>query len=94
METQRLSVLLRLIAQSERMAILMLLLDSERSLDELAQLTGLPATTVSNHLARLRSENVVDFTRYLRISEYRLTSTEAAAILQTLRRLQNGETEE
>lgn len=89
METKRLSSLLKLIANPERMAILFMLMDSERSIVELSEALGQPATAVSNHLARLRSEGLIDFTRYHRIIEYRLVSEEAAAILNTLRNLEN-----
>lgn len=93
METKRLSSLLKLIANPERMTILFMLMDSERSIAELSEALGQPATAVSNHLARLRSglrsEGLIDFTRYHRIIEYRLVSEEAAAILNTLRNLEN-----
>ena len=78
METKRLSSLLKLIANPERMTILFMLMDSERSIAELSETLGQPATAVSNH-----------FTRYHRIIEYRLVSEEAAAILDTLRNLEN-----
>ncbi len=89
METKRLSSLLKLIANPDRMTILFMLMDSERSIAELSEALGQPATAVSNHLARLRSEGFIDFTRYHRIIEYRLVSEEAAAILNTLRNLEN-----
>ena len=89
METKRLSSLLKLIANPDRMTILFMLMDSERSIAELSEALGQPATAVSNHLARLRSEGLIDFTRYHRIIEYRLVSEEAAAILNTLRHLEN-----
>ena len=89
METQRLSSLLKLIANPDRMTILFMLMDSERSIAELSEALGQPATAVSNHLARLRSEGLIDFTRYHRIIEYRLVSEEAASILNTLRNLEN-----
>ena len=89
METKRLSSLLKLIANPDRMNILFMLMDSERSIAELSEALGQPATAVSNHLARLRSEGLIDFTRYHRIIEYRLVSEEAAAILNTLRNLEN-----
>ena len=89
MENQRISTLLKLIANPERRAILFLLLDSEHSVPELAEAVGLSATSISNHLAKLRTEGVVDFTRYHRVIEYRLVSEEAAAILNTLRHLEN-----
>lgn len=89
METKRLSSLLKLIANPERMTILFMLMDSERSIAELSEALGQPATAVSNHLARLRSEGLIDFTRYHRVIEYRLVSKEAAVILNTLRHLEN-----
>lgn len=70
METKRLSSLLKLIANPDRMTILFMLMDSERSIAELSEALGQPATAVSNHLARLRSEGLIDFTRYHRIIEY------------------------
>ena len=89
METKRLSSLLKLIANPDRMTILFMLMDSERSIAELSEALGQPATAVSNHLARLRSEGLIDFTRYHHIIEYRLVSEEAAVILDTLRNLEN-----
>lgn len=89
MENQKISTLLKLVANPERRAILFLLLESEYSISELAEAVGLPATAVSNHLAKLRAEGVVDFTRYHRVIEYRLTSDATATLLHTLRQLQN-----
>lgn len=76
-------------AHPERMAILIQLLDSERNIAELAKSLSLPATAVSGHLNRLRAGGPVDFTRYHRIIEYRLISEDAAAILRTIRDLEN-----
>lgn len=89
MENQRISTLLKLVANPERRAILFLLLDSEHSVPELAETVGLSATSISNHLAKLRTEGVVDFTRYHRVIEYRLTSDATTTLLRTLRQLQN-----
>ena len=89
MENQRISTLLKLVANPERRAILFLLLDSEHSVPELAETVGLSATSISNHLAKLRTEGVVDFTRYHCVIEYRLTSDATATLLRTLRQLQN-----
>lgn len=71
MEIKRLSTILKLIANPERMAILFLLLDGDRSITELAQALGSSPTGIANHLARLRTEGIIDFTRYHRIIEYR-----------------------
>ena len=101
MEIKRLSTILKLIANPERMAILFLLLDGDRSITELAQaldssptgianhLARLRTEGIANHLARLRTEGIIDFTRYHRIIEYRLISEEAATILNTLRTLKD-----
>ena len=90
MENQRLSTLLKLIAHPERMSILLLLLEGDRNVNELCAATGQHATTVSNHLAKLRSEGLVEFTRYHRVLEYRLISDEAAMILHTLKSLKQA----
>ncbi|WP_308031083.1 ArsR/SmtB family transcription factor [Neisseria cinerea] len=89
MNTIPLHTILKLMAHPERMAILIQLLDSERNIVELAKSLSLSATAVSNHLNRLRVEGLVDFTRYHRIIEYRLVSEDAAAILHTVRDLEN-----
>lgn len=85
MEIKRLSTILKLIANPERMAILFLLLDGDRSITELAQALDSSPTG----LARLRTEGIIDFTRYHRIIEYRLISEEATTILNTLRTLKD-----
>lgn len=88
MENKRLSTLLKLIANPERMAIMMQLLESDSSINELSEAIGLPPTIISTHLHRLRSEGLVEFTRYHRIIEYRLASEEAKSVLQALRSVQ------
>ena len=89
MEIKRLSTILKLIANPERMAILFLLLDGDRSITELAQTLDSSPTGIANHLTRLRTEGIIDFTRYHRIIEYRLISEEATTILNTLRTLKD-----
>ncbi|MCP1771766.1 DNA-binding transcriptional ArsR family regulator [Neisseria perflava] len=88
LSNQRLSTILKMIAKPERMAILFLLLDSDANLDELVAATGQSPTVVSTHLAKLRSEKIISYTRYHRVIEYHLESAETAAILRTLRTLQ------
>ena len=89
MKTIPLSTILKLIANPERMAILLQLLDGDRNIAEMSESLSLPATVVSSHLNRLRVDGLIDFTRYHRIIEYRLVSEEAAAILHTVRDLEN-----
>ena len=88
MEIKRLSTILKLIANPERMAILFLLLNGDRSITELAQALDSSPTGIAN-LARLRTEGIIDFTRYHRIIEYRIISEEATTILNTLHTLKD-----
>ena len=89
METKRLSSLLKLIANPDRMTILFMLMDSERSIAELSEALGQPAYGFYIDLACLGSEGLIDFCGFDGIIEYRLVSEEAAAILDTLRHLEN-----
>lgn len=90
MEKTSLSAILKTISHPERMEISLLLLHSDRSISELADETDLSASTVSKHLTKMRNEGIVDFTRYHRVLEYRLVSSEATAMLNTIETLRNA----
>ena len=53
MKTIPLPTILKLIANPERMAILLQLLDGDRNIAEMSESLSLPATVVSSHLNRL-----------------------------------------
>ena len=82
--TEKAAALLKLIAHPHRLMILCLLLESEKNVTDLVEAIGINQTAVSNHLAKLRSAGVVEFTRYHRVLQYRLTSKELEAIIATL----------
>jgi DNA-binding transcriptional ArsR family regulator len=82
--TEKAAALLKLIAHPHRLMILCLLLESEKNVTDLVEAVGINQTAVSNHLAKLRSAGVVEFTRYHRVLQYRLTSKELEAIITTL----------
>ena len=82
--TAKAAALLKLIAHPHRLMILCLLLESEKNVTELVEAIGINQTAVSNHLAKLRSEGVVEYTRYHRVLQYRITSPEIEAIISTL----------
>lgn len=88
MEQARISTLLKLMSNPDRLTMLLMLLEGDRDINELAAAIGRPAPIASNHLTKLRAEGIVDFTRYHRVLEYRLTSPQAQAVLHTLRTLQ------
>lgn len=75
---------LKLIAHPHRLLILCALLESEHNVTELTKIVGISQTSMSNHLAKLRSENVVDFTRDQRTLTYRLSTANAEPIIAAL----------
>lgn len=80
----KISALLKLIAHPHRLMILCLLAQSERNVTEIVNAVGINQTAVSNHLAKLRTKGVVDYTRYHRILQYRITSPEIINLLQAV----------
>ncbi|EIC14522.1 ArsR family transcriptional regulator [Kingella kingae PYKK081] len=78
------SDMLKAMSNSERLSILLLLLEHESSLQELVQATGLTATQVGNHLYKMRQLGMVDYTRFMRIMQYRITSDETKNVLRAL----------
>ena len=61
MEIKRLSTILKLIANPERMAILFLLLDGDRSITELAQALDSSPTGIANHRGQRNGQRGVSF---------------------------------
>ena len=82
--TEKAAALLKLIAHPHRLMILCLLLESEKNVTDLVEAIGINQTAVSNHLAKLRSAGVVEFTRYHRVLQYRINSPQIEAIIGTL----------
>ncbi|VEF01738.1 ArsR/SmtB family transcription factor [Neisseria canis] len=84
---ERASSLLKLISHPHRLMILCLLAQSERNVTEIVNVVGINQTAVSNHLAKLRAKGVVDYTRYHRILQYRITSPEIFNLLEAMCRV-------
>ncbi|EGV36101.1 ArsR/SmtB family transcription factor [Neisseria weaveri] len=82
--TKQISSLFKSISNPHRFMILCLLAESEKNVSELMQEIGINQTAVSNHLAKLRSEGLVDFTRYHRVLQYRILSPEITRLLLAL----------
>lgn len=76
--------LLKTIAHPHRMMILCLLLEGKKNVSELTETIGISQTAMSNHLSRLRSEHIVDFTRYHRSLVYELTSKDVEHMIGAL----------
>ena len=67
-----------------RLMALCHLLDGEMPVGRLAEKVGLAPATLSQHLARLRRDKLVDTRRAAQTIRYRLAGAEATAIIHTL----------
>jgi len=82
--TEQASALLRAMGNPQRLRILLLLGERERSVIELEALVDLSQSAVSQHLARLRQIGVVRCRRDGQMIFYSLNGAEAQSILLTL----------
>lgn len=85
------SRLLKSIANDKRLLILCYLSESERSVGELERLVDLSQSALSQHLARLRRDDLVQTRREAQTIYYSVASAEANAVLQTLHDLYCGD---
>ena len=76
--------LLKAMANEARLMILCELLDGERTVTELHEAVGLSMSAVSQHLARLREEDIVATRRESQTIYYSLASDAAERMLATL----------
>jgi ArsR family transcriptional regulator, virulence genes transcriptional regulator len=81
---QRASTLLKALAHETRLLILCLLAERERTVTELEAILGLQQAVVSQHLARLRMERLVDTRRDGRQIWYGLVNAELRAVVFAL----------
>jgi DNA-binding transcriptional ArsR family regulator len=86
-QANKASRLLGAMCNETRLLLLCQLVDSERSVNELAGLLGVAQSTVSQHLALLRREGFVTSRREAQTHYYSLAGDEARAILETLQSL-------
>jgi ArsR family transcriptional regulator len=76
--------LLKTLANRERLLLLCQMIDGEKSVSELEALLGIHQPTLSQQLGVLRSEGVVETRRDGKRIYYRLASSEAVALLNTI----------
>lgn len=81
------SELLKALANENRLRILCELLEGERCVNELERVVGLSQSALSQHLARLRRDEVVKTRRDGKTICYSLNGKETAIVLETLYRL-------
>lgn len=78
------AALLKALAHEARLMVLCQLLDGEHSAGALQESSGLSQSALSQHLARLREEGLVETRRDAQIIYYRLADPNVARVLDTL----------
>jgi DNA-binding transcriptional ArsR family regulator len=78
------SALLKAMANERRLMILCHLASGEKSVGELEAIVGLSQSALSQHLARLRRDQLVTTRRSAQTIFYSLCGREAGAIMETL----------
>lgn len=81
---QKSSNLLAAMSNEKRLMILCQLLEQERSVGELAELLEARPSTISQHLALLRKDGLVESRRDAQTLFYSLAGDEARSVLETL----------
>ena len=84
------STLLKAMSNEHRLLILCQLVNGEKSVGELVRLVGLSQSALSQHLARLRRDNLVRTRREAQTIYYTVASHEALALLDQLYELYCG----
>ena len=84
---QEAAALLKALANPDRLLLLCHLLDTERTVAELGQITAIAQPTLSQQLAVLRHEDLVATRREGKFIHYRVASPAVRAVLRTLHRL-------
>jgi ArsR family transcriptional regulator len=72
------------IANSHRLLILCELATGEKSVGELSEATGVSQTSMSQHLAKLKKEKIVDFRRDHRTLYYSISNEPVVQIMAIL----------
>jgi len=81
---RRASTLLKAMSNQHRLMILCQLVPGEKCVGELEQIVGLSQSALSQHLARLRRDNLVATRREAQTIHYSLAGEEASAVIETL----------
>ncbi|WP_375282197.1 ArsR/SmtB family transcription factor [Pseudooctadecabacter sp.] len=76
--------LLKIMANPQRLRLLCILLEGERSVGELEQAVGASQAYASSQLARLRADGLVEATRHGRSVRYKLSDPRVTPILERL----------
>ncbi len=76
--------MLKLLANSKRLMILCNIVKEEKSVGKLAELVDLSQSAISQHLAKMRTQGLVEANKRGKVVYYRICNPGAEAILSTL----------
>jgi DNA-binding transcriptional ArsR family regulator len=83
-QARKASDLLKALSHESRLLILCLLAEGEKSVSELEAIMQMPQAAVSQQLARLRSDSLVNTRRDGRVIFYSIASAEVSSVIATL----------
>jgi len=81
------SELMKTLGHKDRLMVLCHLISGEKSVGELAGLLDIPQSPLSQHLARMRKEQLVKTRRQAQTIYYSIDSPEAASMVQLMHEL-------
>lgn len=84
LQARKASELLKALSHETRLLILCILADGEKTVGEIEAILGLQQAVVSQQLARLRLEHLVETRRAGRLIHYRIGSSDVAAVISSL----------
>lgn len=82
--TEKAASFLSGLASPHRLRILCQLVDGEKTVTDLILATGIPQTSMSQHLAKLKDEGIVTYRRDHRMLYYTICNQTALEIMQLL----------
>ncbi|MGH1397673.1 MAG: ArsR/SmtB family transcription factor [Alphaproteobacteria bacterium] len=85
--TQSVAVLLKALSNDKRLGIACVLANGEQSVGELEKVIGLSQSALSQHLARLRRDKIVETRREAQTIYYSLSSERVKTLLGCLDKL-------
>lgn len=83
-QAERAAELLKAMSHPQRLRVLCLLVEGERSVGEINREIELSQSALSQHLAKLREEGLVDTRKEAQTVYYRLAEGPAVAVIRTL----------
>ena len=92
-QSDKASALLKALANEKRLMIVCILSNGEKNVGELEEFIGLSQSALSQHLARLRRDNVVETRRDAQTLYYSIKDQSAIELLGCLKNIYASQTE-